>query len=188
MNAAVCDPSEPSTKALECRRSRATSSPCPRAATVSRSRSHAEIGTAAVDARRHPAAVMRALEHSEILPRAHVRDRCHALRRDVMHRRVERAIVHLRRRIGHRDEHDVLRVVLEYSRRLARRVAHDRAAGDVGQSRRRPSRRASAALFARIMWPSSLDDRDGIVAASPSLSRRVSAARRPKAGDPNRRP
>ena len=97
---------------------------------------------------------------------------------DVMHRGVERAVVYLRRRIRHRVEHDVLRIVLENSRsvprsRRARSSRRRRQASrcDLRGARARRCSRGSCGHRAALSRPD--------CSASRSRSTLASAARRP---------
>ena len=58
-------------------------------------------------------------------PTTHVVNRRHALRADVGHCRVEGAILELRWRFRHDGIHELRRVVLQHTRGLAARGAHD---------------------------------------------------------------
>src|SRR4029077_10354886 len=71
---------------------------------------------------------MRALENSEIRPRSHVVDGCHAASIRVSHRRIEGAIEHRRIRIRNNPIDQLLRVVLEDAARLSGCVTGDSAA------------------------------------------------------------
>ena len=99
-----------------------------------------------VDSCGQPVSARGALEHGEIVPRPHVVDGRDALRRDVAHRRLERAILQRIARRRHLRRDEIHRVVFEDAGQLAPRVADDRSARDI----RRVARHARGAQRGRI--------------------------------------
>ena len=184
--AAVCEPSEPSTNPLS-PPMRSHASPRPRAATVSRSRSHVASGTTRVDPRAQPSGAVRALEDGEIVPGPHVVHGRHALLGDVAHRGVEaRPRRPSRAAAAPRASTSAIALSLRIPVGSPRRVAHDRAAVHVARCARRPPRRA-----APRRWRAPCGRRGGRsrpdCRASPSRSTARAAARRPTLCGPSRR-
>ena len=119
-----------------------------------------------------PARLVCALEDGEIAPRAHVVHRRHALRGDVRHGRVERAILELRGRVRHDGVHEIRRVVLENAGRfaVARRGRSCRrprpaCARDPGRAQRRSVRERHVTV--EPVDPDGIVRRDGVDPIAP---------------------
>ena len=120
---------------------------------------------------------VRALEHREIVPRAHVMHRRHAVARHESHRGVE-CVVELgdaQRRNDAVDER--LRVVLEDTGRFAVLVAHDRSAVDVGRVARDPRRAQRRAVRQRHVSVEPIDPHRmiGRLSVDPLSARKLAA-------------
>ena len=131
-----------------------------------------------VHARDHPPRLVRALEDGEIVPRAaHVLHRGHASLGEVVHCGIEGAIGDLPRGGSGIDVVDQpLRVVLEQARRLARCVAHDETALDIGRGLRDVRRARARALLARLMCPSRRLTHTGLSGVTESIHWRVGSS------------